>query len=191
MAATDLCSKQDVLKFLGMEDDSIDKVNELIERLITAKTSAIANYIGHDFVLASDYTEYYNGDGGRRLYTDNYPINSVTLLNDDIDWDFDSSTDISSDDYRISNDKRYILLKDDIFTEAQQNVKITYNAGYTSIPDDLKQVCVEEVSRSYNEKLNIGISSRTDAKGGTTRVEKGWMKQSVEVMDRYRRWALI
>lgn len=191
MAATDLCTLNDVLRYTGVEDDTIDKVNDLIETLITSKTAAITRYIGFNQILAKDYTEYYNGDGGTRLYTDNFPINSVSLLNIDTGWDFDTDTDIDSDDYRISTDKRYILLKYTVFTEGQEVIKITYNAGYTSIPDDLKQVCIEEVSRAYNEKLNVGISSRTDNKGGVTRVEKGWMKQSVEVMDKYRRWSIL
>lgn len=185
MESTDLCSTEDVLRHLGIDDDSNDPVNKLIERLITAKTTAITQYIGLNQILAKDYTDYYDGDSGNRIYTINTPINSITEINDDIEWTFDTDTIIDSGDYRISTDEKYILLKDIITTTGNQNVKVIYNAGESIIPTDLKQTCIEEVTRSYNEKLNIGVLSRTDAKGGTTRVEKGWMEQSIEVMDRY------
>lgn len=185
MESTDLCSTEDVLRYLGIDDDSNDPVNKLIERLITAKTTSITQYIGWNQILAKVYTDYYNGDSGNRIYTINIPINSITEINDDVEWTFDTDTKLDSGDYRISTDEKYILLKDIITTIGNQNIKVIYNAGYESIPTDLKETCIEEVSRTYNEKLNVGVSSRTDAKGGTTRVEKGWMKQSIEVMDRY------
>jgi hypothetical protein len=189
MATTNLCTLDDVLSQLGIKDDSLDKVNDLIERMIIAKTAAITNYIGYTQILADEYTEYYNGDGGNRIYTNNIHINSVTEINDDVEWDWDTDTEITS--YKISTDKTYILLKDDVTQEGSQNVKVTYNAGFSTIPSDLKDVCIEEVTRAYNEKLNVGIATRTDSKGGITRVEKGWMKQSIEVMDRYRKWSII
>jgi hypothetical protein len=189
MATTDLCTLDDVLGQLGIKDDSLDKVNDLIERMIVAKTEAITNYIGFNQILADDYTDYYNGDGGNRIYTNNSPINSVDEINDDVDWDWESSTEIT--DFKISTDKTYILLKDNVTSYGDQNIKVTYNAGFATIPVDLRDVCIEEVARAYNEKLNIGVATRTDSKGGITRVEKGWMKQSIEVMDRYRKWSII
>lgn len=188
---TDLCTLNNVLAYISIKDISSDKINDLIERLITAKTTAITRYIGYEQILAKDYTEYYNGDGDIRLYLNNTQINTVTEINIDTDWDFGSDTTVGSDDYRISSDKTYILLKDTIFTIGQENVKVTYNAGFATIPTDLAEVCIEEVVRAYNEKLNIGIVTRTDTKGSITRVEKGFMKQSVEVMDIYRRLVLI
>lgn len=192
MATTNLCSLDDVLGQLGIIDTTNNKVNDLINRMIESKTESINKYIGVEQLLAKDYTEYYNGDGCNRLYTKNYPINSVAELNDDTNWEFGSDTTSSSDDFRISNDGSYILLKYTVFAKGDENVKITYNAGYTVTQIvDLKDVCIEEVTRAYNEKLNVGVSSRTDAKGGVTRVEKGWMKQSIEVMDRYKRWTIL
>jgi len=192
MATSKLCSLDDVLGQLGIKETSNDKVNDLIDRMIISKTAGITKYIGMTQILAQDYTEYYNGDGGIRLYTNNSPINSISELNADSYWEFESGTEFDASDYRISTDGTYILLKYTIFTKGNENIKVIYNAGYTEDQIvDLKDVCIEEVTRSYNEKLNVGIASRTDSKGGVTRVEKGWMKQSLQVMDKYRKWTLL
>ena len=184
MAATDLCTLSQVLKYLKIGDDADDKTNDILEKFITEKTKAITNYIGYTQILAQDYTEYYDGDDGKYLFVYNTPIVSVASLYDDIEWDYGSDTLVDSDNYKIV-DSRYIVRKDAVFNKYDQNIKITYNAGFATIPADLNGVCIEEVARSFSEKGNIGITSRSDSKGGVTRVEKGWMKQSLDVLNIY------
>ncbi len=185
MAATDLCTLEEVKVYANLDtENAVGNVDTLLERLITSKTQAITKYIGFSQILAKDYTESYDGNGTSYLYPLNLPLISITSIHISSSWTFDATTLIDSDDYKIVNDK-YITYKDYIFTLGDQNVQVIYNAGYAAIPFDLVQVCVEEVTRTYNDKANVGIVSRSDRSGGTTRIEKGFMKQSIEVMDQY------
>lgn len=181
----DLCTLDDVKLILGLST-SVSDMDDFIEDIITSKTVSITNYIGFKQILSADYTEYYDGNGSDLLFPYNIPLNTVTEINICSDWVWGSDTTVGSTDYRIVNNS-YIILKDTVFTTGSQNVKLIYNAGYDTIPYDLKMVCIQECSRLYNEKESIGIVTRTDSKGGVTRVEKGFMKQSIEVMDNYRR----
>jgi hypothetical protein len=190
MAATetiDLCTLQEVKVYVSLDTDkAVGNIDTLLERLITSKTKAITTYIGYTQILAAEYTEYIDGNGTQYLFPSNIPINTVTSVHDSPDWVYDSDSLIDSSYYKIV-DKRYIVLNGYAFAISNQNVKIVYNAGYTTIPEDLAQVCIEEVVRTYNDKANIGVSSRTDRHGGVTKVEKGFMTQSIEIMDKYRK----
>lgn len=186
MADTDLCVLSDVEKHLNQVNKTTNEIQEVLSNLITNKTQAITTFLGFEQILAQDYTEYMDGDGDSNIYPNNTPINSITSINIDSDWTWGTSTLISSDYYRIV-DSRYITMKGYFFTTGSQNVQLIYNAGYTTIPSDLKQVCIDEVVRAYNEKSNIGISSKTNANGSITRFEKGFMKQSLEVLYRYKK----
>ena len=42
------------------------------------------------------------------------------------------------------------------FTTGRRNVKITYTAGYTEIPFDLAQACIEQAAYQYRAKSHIG-----------------------------------
>ena len=187
MAATDLCTLDAVKKFTGLDiDTTVDNIDDMLERLITSKTEAITKYIGFNQILAADYTEYQDGDGTNILFPYNTPINSITTIHDSIEWTYDADDLIDSDYYKLV-DKRRIVMKNYVFNKGVHNIKVVYNAGFADIPVDLTQVCIEETVRAYNERLNIGISSRTDNKGGVTMVEKGWLKQSREIMNKYRK----
>ena len=181
-----LCTLDEVRDYLSMES-SVANIDTLLENLIKRVSSFVDNYCDRT-IETTTHTEYYDGNGTDRLYTLNYPITSVTNLweNTNRAWDTDDITD--SDDYIVMENS--ILLKTTIFSNYPQCIKLTYVAGYATIPEDLKQLCIEEVSRSFNHKQDIGIISRGDSKGNITRIEQGLMKQSKEVLIKYRRTGL-
>jgi len=185
MADTDLCTLQEAKVYVGLDiEKAVGNIDTLLERLITSVTTAMTMYMGYTQMLAKKYTKSYNGNGSKYLYPYNVPLNSTTSLHISSVWTFDATTLIDSDYYKIVNE-RYIVYREGIFTLGDQNVQLVYNAGYDPIPTDLTQVCVEEVTNTYNNKGNIGIISRTDSKGGVTKILKGFMPQSIEVMNKY------
>ena len=110
---------------------------------------------------------------------------SITSINDDYDWTWASDTLLDSGDYRIV-DQRYIVSKDFSFSRGDQNLKLIYRAGYETIPDDLKQSCIEEVSRKYKHRRDIDIETKSLEDGDATYSTSSFLPTTMEVLHKYK-----
>lgn len=134
---------------------SIDTADEaLYGFLITAISEYIELYCGRVFT-ATDYIIQVDGNGVNDLILDNPPIISLTSAKYvDISG---NTTEIDTDDIKIDY-KNGILYKSTDWTQGRYNVEITYSAGYSNIPDGLKNIVCEAVVSSYNKiGTTIGI----------------------------------
>lgn len=189
-----LCSVDDVKNFFYMSDSgevpSVSNVDELIETLINGLTDSFEMYCGAKSFKQSTYTEYYDGNGSEFLFLNNIYITAITSLYDDTNWSWGSDSLIDSDDYRIV-DNKYIVLKDNYFTKGNQNIKSAYTAGYSTIPYDLRQSCIEEVTRKLKHRKEIDLLSKTLTDGSVQYLEMGLMKQTLQVLSKYKlNWVL-
>jgi hypothetical protein len=158
--------------------------NDLIEDLINRITQFFHGYCGTPQFKSKVYTEYYDGDGYTSLFIHNYPIISITSMNDDSDWGFGNDTLISSSTYRIV-DEMYIVLKDYSFTKGTQNIKVVYTAGYETIPRDLNLACIKEVVRAYKNRKAPDEIFTTIEGNQVTRVQKGLLEDTTQVLNSY------
>jgi hypothetical protein len=186
MSATpnSLTDLENVKNFYGMTG-SKQLDDDLLEDLIDRISEAIYSYCNVTSFKEKTYTEYQDGAGSKYLFVNNTPIISVTSINDDEDWEWGLDTVIDSSQYRIV-DKRYIVWKDDYFTNADQNIKIIYKAGYSTVPGDLEQVCIEEVLRRYKHRRDIDVQSKTLDDGTVQYTSKNFMQSSLTVLNKYR-----
>jgi len=184
LTGEELTTKARVKEFMGMDSDFTDD-DDLIDRLITEESKKISQECQRTF-HAADYTEYYCGDGSNKLLVDNYPVNSVSGIWDDTDKEWGSDTQIDSDDIIISNRvDGLIILKDTYFTESDlENIKITYNAGYSTIPTDLELACIQRVVADYIEAKG-GINAVTEVEV-VYRPDK-LRKEAQKTIDKYKR----
>jgi hypothetical protein len=180
MDATAIITVDDVYEYLsvtGSDDDA------LIQKLIDRKTQEFVNYCQLDSFYVNDYIEYYDGNNSPYLFLKNHPINSIESIYDDGDWTWPTDTLIDSSDYRIV-DKRYVTCKL-IFPAGNQNIRITYNAGFSIIPADIQEVMVEEVTRSYNRRKDIDVFIKTLQDGSQHRVAETMMPRTKSVLAKY------
>lgn len=180
--ATAIVTLQQVYDFVsvtGSDDDS------LIQDLIDRKTAMFENYCEVDSFYIADYVEYQNGAGVRHIFVKNVPLNSITEIADDYDWVWASGDVIDSDDYRIVDD-RYVTYKS-LFTPGIQNIKISYNAGYSIIPLDLVQVMIEEVWRNYKRRKEQDVVIKTLKDGSAHFTPSGLMPSTKQVLVKYKR----
>jgi hypothetical protein len=161
------------------EDDT------LIEDLINRYTTMFESYCDRKFKLDT-YTEYYDGTGTQDLFTDSFPISAVVSLYDDAGWEWDSDTLVDSADYRIADENR-ITMKSGWFPAYNQSVKVTYSAGYETIPDDLKQVCIVEVARAFKNRKQMDTISTTMPDGTINYTTLEFLPQTRRILDKYRR----
>ena len=95
--------------------------------------------------------EYYDGPGGYELILKQRPVTGVTSIYQDLDKVWGSTTEISSDDYQIDEPAGIIILKNLYFYRGRLTIKITYTAGYTTIPYDLEQAAIRLVDYWYQK----------------------------------------
>jgi len=181
-----LCMFKEVIDY-GRLIEYITQDNTLIENLINRTTNTFHNIVGVDQFKAKSYTQRYDGNGTSRLmpYFKYTPIISSTFLYDSVTWDFDSDSLIDPDDYVIVNNL-YIQLKNTFFNKSRQNIQLISVCGYSTIPDDLKQACIEEVIRKFNRRKDFDVVVKSDADGTVDYVEKDLLVQTRNILNRYK-----
>ena len=159
-AWTTVAAVKQALKIDSAETDH----DQEIEDLINACYLMLEGYIHHP-LKAADYTEYYDGDGTNTLILRKYPINTVTSIYDDLAREFGADALIDSDDYVIDNEEFIgsvrLFQNTVIFTTGVKNVKITYNAGYSTIPKDAARACIMLVAYYFNRQGSEGMTAQS------------------------------
>ena len=135
-----LTSVSDVKESLGIASSDTSKDN-LIIRKINQATIAIERYCGRRFALTTYTDEGYNGTQIDQILLKNRPIVGTvslgvrdTTLNED-DFDTVESTLV------FSNDNAGILNLNFRAIGRWSRYRVTYQAGYATIPEDLAEAC--------------------------------------------------
>jgi len=136
-ASTNLCTRDRVKSYLGLTGDTYD---DLIDALIPAASEALERACGRRFA-ETGYTEYHDGNGADRVVLNHRPVISLTAIWDDADRDFEAADLVDSDDYVLDAAAGIVILTSGRFARGARNVKVTYSAGYTTVPTDAAQAC--------------------------------------------------
>lgn len=182
VTGTELTTLAHVREFLDLEDSFTDR-DTLIENLISRVSDNIEKECGRTF-HATDLTEYYDGQRLGILLTKNFPINSVTALYDDPDREYGADSLLDSDDYTIYSEEGMIKLDGLWFCGGHNNVKIQYNAGYSTIPTDLESACIKLVAVDY-----LSATTAVNDKEASAFREKldTWKDEAEKIINKYRR----
>lgn len=187
-APDDLCALSDLKSWLpniGNNDDAT------LQSLITNGSLEILAYLNRPHILASVIgvlSETYDGNDSDRLLPHYFPIVAVTA--------------VSVDGVAIPQstlpavcgflwDSRRVLLRGFTFCRGVQNVQISYSAGYSSVPFDLKQAAIEAFALAYRQRTHIG--EKSSAMGGQVTLSfdmSDLPPRSLAVFNQYRRLAL-
>lgn len=149
IALVSLDEAKEFCKITASTDDAL--LNGLIN-----KVSALANQYTGRHLLQKTHTLYFNGTGTPEIIVPEFPIISVTSLNDDLDRSFGSSTaiDVSAD---VLVDKEGGILTlwntERAFQVGRGNVKLVMSAGYAlaSVPYNLA-LAVDRGVQSFYDK---------------------------------------
>jgi hypothetical protein len=160
---TSLANVKSWLKITVTDDDTN------LARLITACSSWISkSYCRRVFQLAG-YVEGRNGTGTHTMMLANRPIVLVESVQ------VDGISIPHAPDFRSFgwvNDDLAVCLRGHLFTRGVQNVLFTYSAGFTEIPADVEEACIEAVSIAYKERGRIGEQSKIiDGQNVSFRIE--------------------
>lgn len=170
----------------GEELQTTPEINTQIDNFINAVSVRFESYCDRKFVSRT-HTEYLDGKGARILYPKQYPITSVTSIHDDMDWVWADSTLISSDNYRIADDNSIVFKSNTTVADARQNIKLVYDAGYSDIPYDLEDACINEVLRILNIFPELGVDEKRSNDYLIKYTKEPFMSETVLVLNKYRR----
>jgi hypothetical protein len=159
--------------------------DDLLESLINNVSGAFIRYCKIDSFKAANYTEYIDGNGSRFLFVKNVPLNSITNIWISDDWDWDNVDPEDSTEYRIV-EKQYIASLNE-WSIGIQNIKITYNAGFSSVPAELTQACNEEAYRKYSKRREIDVQIKTLEDGSLHFPSTRFLDSTVQVLSKYKR----
>lgn len=182
-----LCSLTDVKLFMGVTGANSD-MDDLLSELINRFSVLFETHISRN-ILSRSYTETHDGGDFYMLFTAQYPIISVESIHDSSDWSWTDSTLIDSDEYMVTSGGRFnvVVLKSTTFTDYLENVQIIYTAGYATVPEDIQQCIIEEVARSYKNKEEVGVTSKSLSDGSVSYSAQGLLTKTLLVLDRYKR----
>lgn len=152
--ATALCTLAEAKTMLGITGTDYD---EILTRLINRGTDIIQNYCKRTFDDAT-YTEKWDGDNTGTYNVKHYPINSITGIYYLVsDYDSDTWDTLDDDFYTYDSASGIVYCETPFHKGMYRNWKITYNGGYATIPQDIKEACVDIVTYLYNKKNSKGI----------------------------------
>lgn len=154
-------SAEDVKAYLSVSGSSDDG---LLARLVEAASAAMNEYMDRN-PLTTVYTQTFDGSGNTRQVMSFWPITAVTSVSID-GVAKQAATSFSGSGYKF--DDYSIILNNGIFPKGIQNVAITYTAGATVVPPDLKQACIDIASEAYRRRQRVGETSKSLAQGTTS-----------------------
>lgn len=94
--------------------------------------------------------------------------------------------EIDEDDYEVNEDHIYY---NGGFSEGHKNVRITYYAGYATIPDDLEQACLKLVKLAYDK--DEGIKAESLGPHSITYFDKSDLPADIKsTLDVYKNWVV-
>lgn len=171
-------------------NDTTDANTVIITFWINA-ASRFCNEQTRRLLKSRTLTEYYSGDGTKTLFTRQYPITTLTSVHDDLDRSYGSDTALDTDDLALlPQDVAYKIVYDGgIFNRGIKNLKVVYVAGYTTVPYDLQEACLEIIAYWYknHKEGRFGLTSRNIGDGSINIETTEIPKSAYTVLQRYKK----
>jgi hypothetical protein len=186
-APDDLCTLAELKAWLPNQGNNDDTA---LQSLITNGSTQVLQYMDRPHILASalgSLNETYDGNDSDRLLPRNFPIMAVTTVSVDAVVIPQSTSPLVAG---FLSDARRVLLRGFRFSRGVQNVAISYTAGFSSVPLDLKQAALEAFALAYRQRTHIG--EKSNSMGGQVTLSFDMSEvppRSMSVFSQYRRIA--
>lgn len=108
------------------------------------------------FTQVVDYTGWYDGNGGTRMFVRNVPIVSVSSLTIDGTAPQQSLGAMMSGWVIDSNGKSIALRGSWRFNEGVQNIYLVHRAGFASVPEDIQLAALQIIALNYKKRNWVG-----------------------------------
>ncbi len=164
----DLITLADVKNFAGINSPNSDAI---ISDLIPKASAIVRNYCNRNFIdyWSTPKVEYQSG-GFPSIFLQESPIRAVANIEYSSDYGQNYSSLVEYTDYAFNMETDSIdVLFIDCFPKTVNGYRVTYTAGYASVPDDLKQATIDTVM--YYMKSDMAVKSTRSPGSSATQVE--------------------
>ena len=172
---------------LGITGSTEDTYLTNLLRRASARIEAI---LGRTVVTAV-YTEFYDGDGTTCINLRQGPVTSVSSL-EYVSYDGAGGSSLTAytanGDFFLRGDETnfrlpgYLEFYGSNLTNGQQNYKVVYTAGYSSVPYDIEQACLHAAVWFRNERKDTGSSGRDVGDGSLSLRENTKLDDDLRTM---------
>ena len=163
----DLFTRQEYKSYKGITSANSDGQ---IDSLIPKVSQFTKTYCKRTFVdYASDPLVEYNPGGFDRIVLSEIPVISVASVQRSIDYGKTYTTLTKYTDWVLDGNDIVSLHPSGKFEQLIRGYKITYFAGYESVPEDLKVACMDLLT--YYKDNEGSIKSTKAAGTNTTQIE--------------------
>lgn len=180
----------DLKNFMGIDTPIYD---EKLTMIVNAMTDYIESRCKRRF-QSTLYTEYVNGDDSDHLMMKQYPITSITSVEENSNSDNSSNwATLAAEEYfNIGPDLEAGLIRKTSRTfKGTANYRVVYTAGYTTLPSDLKYACYMLCSEAFNRSRSAGVKSESLGDHSITFESISMENDNVEkVIQRYRKYTI-
>lgn len=144
-------------------DSTVTTDDGLLRSLVDTANMVVAQALSRN-VLSADYTETRNGTGTKSLVLTNYPItavSSVELVGPAMiaGAPQPSATLTEGVDFTVGSYALQMLYG--VWPKGRANVKVSYTAGYASMPADLAHAGTKLAALRYRELERLGQKSKS------------------------------
>lgn len=164
LVAYSLTTRQNLKDVLGITANDTT-TNNLLDNIINRATDIIEKYCnGRRFASTAYTNQEYDGTGTKYIDLKHWPVTALTAY-DRNDGDF------STTNWNTLNVENIKLIDDGDgpgqvfysfgFARGVRNYRFTYTAGYSTIPNDIEEACLQLASYIYNDKKNKGMKSES------------------------------
>lgn len=165
--------------------------DSLLSRLITAVSTYVQSWMNRK-IPRMTYVETRNGLGGPVMLLKNFPVLSVSALTVDgvamtprgpISPYVPGPTGYTFDDISIQLPCG--------FPRGFQNVTVTYDAGYDTVPADIEQAVVDTIGEWFYARQRIGILSKAIEGQSITFMNQSMPQRAKDVLQQYKQMSPI
>jgi hypothetical protein len=190
-AAWAIVTVAEMWKYLEITDSSKDVILDFI---IDHVSKSIESYV-HRKVKSQPITdERHSGNGLDNWLRLRYaPVVSITSLYDDTSWVFGAdSLLVENTDFVVDKEAGIIYHESSAgagtaFWRGKQNIKVTYVAGWVTVPDDLVWACKMQVAEDFRKQQGKRLDrvSQSRGDGSVSYQLTGWLPQVKELLDKW------
>jgi len=160
--------------------------DEVLKRLINAATDKIELFCDRQFKQRTGIIEYHDGFANDRLLLGQWPASKPDELWIDSTGEFtDPDKQLDSDEYELDLSAKgegigVVLTKCRMFPRGTRNIKIVYDAGYTTIPSALEDACIWTVEFLYDMRSDRRVGVETKGKNQENTTFRGDLPEIVQ-----------
>ena len=152
-----LCSFSDVEAIVGIDFSSTVQTS-ITNNFIPYSDKVIKTYIGYE-IEQTNHTEVLFGDNMRELSLINLPVNSITSIVED----GQTLTEGNENDFVVHPNGRLERVLSRWSGSKPRNITVVYNAGYATIPEDIRFTSARISARMVLSALNLGSQAKAGA----------------------------